>query len=547
MKSFAVFCLGVLTSYGAFAAGCDWATDTPPDDAKYKYFVARVYSDVSVADAQTKAEQEINGQICRLFGAETITASEFYSDATSASGTTRTQERCVGVRLEKFTKEKTGDERAGREYIACVKYKYAKSAYNAETIRIKKSGAAATITFNETMGDMGCAGAPLEITSSPTGAEIYINGKYRGDTPLKIGNVCRGQYKLKFVHDNYVAMEQQLIIPTATGKVSKTLTRATKKITISADDSRAKISVNGRNLGRTPATYTAKLGEIIKIEASADGTNPEIREIKVDKYSEDKVKLNLTKKLVKLDFSGWQRQNPGWHIYIDGHEIDTITKISPDESHRLRFTKDGFRSVSDTYSHSPTDKVIYFDRSYNFVPVKSMARTSGVNIDWLSGVGGTYMSADTGNGAESGIGATLDALALRLRTDAFYARFAAGYNWVKVSSDYADISSGLRSDINLGLNLGDNMSLFGIVGGGNLEIKCQQINEKDFSGNKWNWFHGLGLEYNLKNWPVSVRLTYTTSSVDLWNKFYVGTENTKIQQIGLSFNLNWSALIRMAQ
>ncbi len=547
MKSFAVFCLGVLTSYGAFAAGCDWATETPPDDAKYKYFVARVYSETSIADAQANAEQEINNQICRLFGAETITASEFYSDATSTSGTSRTQERCVGVRLEKFTKEKTGDERAGREYIACVKYKYAKSAYDAETARIKKSSTAATMTFNETMGDMGCTGAPLEITSTPTGTEIYINGKYRGDTPLKIGNVCRGQHKLKFVHDNYVATEQQLIIPTATGKVSKTLTRATKKITISADDSRAKISVNGRDLGRSPATYTAKLGETIKIEASADGTNPEIREIKVDKYSDDKVKLNLTQKHVKLDFSGWQRQNPGWRIYIDGHEIDTITKISPDESHRLRFTKDGFRSVSDTYSHRPTDKVVYFDRSYNFVPVKSMARTAGLNIDAFSGIGATYISTDTGGGAKSGIGATFDAFALRLRTDAFYARVAAGYDWAKVSNDYPDISTGLRGDMNLGINLGDSISLFGIVGGGNLKIERQQINEKDFSGNKWNWFHGLGLEYNLKNWPVSMRLTYTTSSVDLWNKFYVGTENTKIQQIGLSFNLNWSALVRMTQ
>lgn len=547
MKRFAVFCLGVLTSYGALAAGCDWATETPPDDAKYKYFVARVYSDISASDAQAKAEQEINNQICRLFGAETATSSEFYSDTTSAQVTSRTQERCIGVHLEKFTKEKTGDERIGHEYIACVKYKYAKSAYNAENTRIKKSGTTATITFNETMGDMGCAGAPLEITSKPTGAEIYINGKYRGDTPLKIGNVCRGQHKLKFVHDNYVATEQQLIIPTATGKVSKTLTRATKKITITADDSRAKISVNGRDLGRTPTTYTAKLGETIKIEASADGTNPEIREIKIDKYSEDKFKLNLTKKLVKLDFSGWQRQNPGWRIYLDGHEIDTITKIEPDKSHQLRFTKDGFRSVSDTYSHSPTDKVVYFDRSYNFVPVKSMARTSGINIDGLSGIGGTYISADTGNGAESGIGATFDALALRLRANAFYARVSVGYDWAKVSNNNADISTGLRSDINLGINLGDNLSVFGIVGGGLLNIDRSSINNKDFSGNKWNGFHGLGLEYNLKNRPFSVRLTYTTTSVDLWNKFYVGTENTKIQQIGLSFNLNWSALVRMAQ
>lgn len=51
MKCFAVFCLGILMSDAAIAAGCDWATDTPADDANYKYFVARVYSDISASDA----------------------------------------------------------------------------------------------------------------------------------------------------------------------------------------------------------------------------------------------------------------------------------------------------------------------------------------------------------------------------------------------------------------------------------------------------------------------------------------------------------------
>jgi len=63
MKKILFALTGVVLSVSSYAADCEWATDTPADDSKYKYFVARVFSEESVADAQAKAEQEINSQI----------------------------------------------------------------------------------------------------------------------------------------------------------------------------------------------------------------------------------------------------------------------------------------------------------------------------------------------------------------------------------------------------------------------------------------------------------------------------------------------------
>lgn len=547
MKRFAISCLGVLVSYGAMAAGCDWATDTPPDDAKYKYFVARVYSDVGAADAQAKAEQEINSQICRLFGAETVTSSEFYSDTTSAQATSRTQERCVGVRLENFTKEKTGDDKKGREYIACVKYKYAISAYNKEKSRIA-SQKDAPIAFNDAAGDSGCAGAPIQITSTPSGAEVYIAGKYRGDTPLKIANVCRGTHKLEILHDNYVGATETLIIPNSTGKITKTLKRATREIKITADYPRATIKVNGVALGKSPVVHKAKMGDTLNIEASADGTNTAIRQVVVDKYSDGTIKLSLDKKPVKLDFSGWQRKNPGWTIHVDGQQIDTIGKITPEQSHSLKFTRDGFRTVRDSYSHAPTDSVVYFDKNYTFVPQKSLSRTSGTELNLLSGLGIAYFGTDVDDESKSSAGITADILALRMRTDMFYLRIAGGYDYAAISYDDIKLNDGLRFDANAGFNFGDRISAFGIAGYGLIDVKRPLLSDgNDYSGRSGYLFHGLGLEYNFKNWPASLRLTYTSASVDLWADHYVGRNNTKLQKIGLSFNLNWSALAQMAQ
>ncbi len=543
MKRSVLFCLGIFLSGNAFA-GCDWATTTPKDDANYKYFVARVYSQNNMSDAQAKAEQEINNQICRLFGAETVTSTEYYSDTTTATGTSRTNERCVGVRLQQFTKEKSDTERSGGEYIACVKYKYAQSAYKAEAKRIAKTPNDVIVGLNESIGDTNCPGAPVEFAIKPQDALIFIDGEPYGKVSL-IKNVCRGKHKLRITHDNYESVEEDLIVPLANGKITKTLKRATKTITIKASDPRATIKVNNKNIGKTPVKYTSNLGDTIKIEASADGAISAARTLLIDKYSDDKIVLDLDTKPVKLDFSGWKQQYPGWTIYVDGTKIDTYTKISPNESHDVKFTRDGFRTIRDTYSHSPTDKVVYFDKTYNTVPTKSMSRQNGLNLDLLSGIGGNYISANINNKTSSAIGLSFDALALRVRKDAFYSRIGLNYDLSSVSNNGFKISKGFNTDVNLGVNFSDYISVFGILGYEKLDITRPQINNKDFSGSTWDFYQGVGLEYNMQSWPCSIRLKYTTASVDLYKDFYIGDKNTRIHNIGLSFNINWFGLVRM--
>ena len=543
MKRSAVFCLGMFLSGNAFA-GCDWATTTPSDDANYKYFVARVYSQNSMSDAQAKAEQEINNQICRLFGAETITSTEYYSDTTTASGTSRTNERCVGVHLEQFTKDKSDTERSGKEYVACVKYKYSQKAYKKETARIVKNATSGAIAMNESIGDTNCPGSPVKFAITPSDAHIYIDGEHYGNVSL-IKNVCRGKHKLKITHDNYEPVEETLIIPLADGKITKTLKRASKIIKISASDPRAKIKVNGHEIS---GSYKGQLGETIKIEASADGMLSSTRTVVIDKYMEsDHIILDLDSKPVKLDFSGWKHQNPGWNIFVDGDKIDTYTTISPNDDHSIKFTKDGFRTIRDSYSHEPTDKVVFFDKTYNMVPTKSMHRKDGLNIDLLSGIGGDYVFADINDKKTQSAGVSIETLALRMRVNSFYGRFGLNYDLSSISNNGIKLSTGFNADTNIGVNLGDFVSLFGIIGYGQFNVKRPSINDKDFSGTKWDFYRGIGLEYNMKNVPWSVRLTYKTSSVDLYNDFYVGDKNVAIHQIGLSLNLNWSALFRMSE
>jgi len=43
----------------------------------------------------------------------------------------------------------------------------------------------------------------LEIRTNPSGAEVWLNGRYQGTTPLVIGGLSAGTYRLRISHDGY--------------------------------------------------------------------------------------------------------------------------------------------------------------------------------------------------------------------------------------------------------------------------------------------------------------------------------------------------------
>ncbi|MCK4260650.1 MAG: PEGA domain-containing protein [Halanaerobiales bacterium] len=56
----------------------------------------------------------------------------------------------------------------------------------------------------------------LNITSEPTGADVYINGEYKGQTPLYIGGVVtgleKGEYTILFEKEGYESIEKSIIV-----------------------------------------------------------------------------------------------------------------------------------------------------------------------------------------------------------------------------------------------------------------------------------------------------------------------------------------------
>jgi hypothetical protein len=114
----------------------------------------------------------------------------------------------------------------------------------------------------------------ISISSSPSGAAIYLNGIYKGTTPKTISSVEVGSHTIKLEKYGYEAVTRTVTVRAGeTTNTSETLThlaQETGSISISSSPSGADIYLNGVYNGTTPATIT--------------GVPPGAHTLKLEKY-----------------------------------------------------------------------------------------------------------------------------------------------------------------------------------------------------------------------------------------------------------------------
>lgn len=511
MKRSAIFCLGILVSSNA-VAGCDWATTTPPDDSNYKYLVAKSYSDVNASDAANKAERDIDNQVGRLFGTSLNVQSDFYSDETTSAGTTRSYERSIGtITLKGLERQKSDVSRESGGWVGCVQYRYSQKEFKQEKQRLAKlpQSALTNVVFNESVGDTTCNGSPVEIITTPTKAFITIdNGKYQGETPIKFGNVCNGKHSLEITKENYADVNETLIVPNS-GKITKTLKRDTKNIKIRTTLGNSRIFINDIDYGKEPVTFKAELGIDQKITAKNSEAVDITRMLSFSKYSEPEYLVNMEKMPGKIDFSAFRVRNPDVKITVDGKTITgkTTGELSSDDDHKIVFSKDGFFDINKSLSINGGETTYYPSKALEF------SKTPDFIAEFLFGAG-LSVGSDI-------IGANLD-LGGDLKYNLLYLGAGIQYNHIylpeaKMNFDYkfdyaystfinphsANIKLHYYEILysNLGFNIGNNLSVFGIGTLGTLQVasdgsKTTASSLKVNNNNKLVFRYGVGLQYS---------------------------------------------------
>ena len=163
----------------------------------------------------------------------------------------------------------------------------------------------------------------ISVTSTPSYAEVYVDGVHRGQTPLPLSNIKVGKHTIKVTKKDYYDWSRTVQVKSNTAAyVSARLEPIPKtgSIYINSTPSNAKAYLEGAYRGRTPLTISnLEVGEY-QIRISKDGY--------YDWYSTVQIKQNITAQvfaqLEPMTGSLYVTSSPRYaRVFLDGIERGT--------------------------------------------------------------------------------------------------------------------------------------------------------------------------------------------------------------------------------
>lgn len=145
-----------------------------------------------------------------------------------------------------------GDVTVGEHQIKATKNDY----YDwSETVTVRSNR---TTTVLARLNRIPRTGS-ISVTSSPSHARVFLDGEYRGRTPLTIRNVRVGEYQIKVSKEGYHDWSQAIRVRSnVTKRVFATLEHIprTGSISVNSSPRHARVFVDGIERGTTPLTIT---------------------------------------------------------------------------------------------------------------------------------------------------------------------------------------------------------------------------------------------------------------------------------------------------
>ena len=97
--------------------------------------------------------------------------------------------------------------------------------------------------------------AVLKVESEPTGASLFVNGEFRGTTPVEIGNLRAGKHLLRLTLFHHRSWQQEVLVTEGGKRVDAILEyRKGGKLAVKSEPAGATVYVDGDPKGVTPMT-----------------------------------------------------------------------------------------------------------------------------------------------------------------------------------------------------------------------------------------------------------------------------------------------------
>ena len=207
----------------------------------------------------------------------------------------------------------------------------------------------------------------LYVSSNPQGANVYLNGKYYGVTPMTIGSLLPNTYTLELTKSGYYDWKNSVRIyanqeTTVSKSLEKIAVPTTGTLSVTSNPSFASITVDGVSYGVTDPAYPLIINGIAAgrhtVRAELEGYNDETTSVSVIAGASTPVSFSLTPVTPDTSTASVEvASDPaGAQVYIDnlyrGITPVTVENLAPGE-HTLKPTLTGYTDLTTSGTLSP--------------------------------------------------------------------------------------------------------------------------------------------------------------------------------------------------
>ncbi len=138
--------------------------------------------------------------------------------------------------------------------------------------------------------------AQLDVTSSPDGAEVRINGILAGDTPIRIEEVQAGEADVKVSKRGYKPYQARMTFEaTKPYKINAELEALPSGLTVMTTPEGARIQIDNKVVGQSPITLENLKEGPLEVTASLEGYDTVTKNIYLEPDINDSVEFTLAK------------------------------------------------------------------------------------------------------------------------------------------------------------------------------------------------------------------------------------------------------------
>jgi hypothetical protein len=336
-------------------------------DGNYRYYVGR---GTAKTDAEAFGEARRDAQVQAVrenYG----TTAQIELRALEDSRTTRTlksvDEVFPKVSFLGFEQVENYQEKQSQQVEVWSLFRYSKVTIQKEKLRLARDpGSEVPIEISESGNAawVRTKGA-LEVFSSPGAAEVFIDNKRYGVTPLRLlGVLDPGVHSLKLDHPEFAVHSEPFQLQAGRKlTLQKNLRKALGHLSISTSPSGARVSIEGHPAGLSPVKlFPVSAGKPVLVEISSDTASPLRTEVTVPRERHESRHYNLEKHTARADLRANEGPSPASEAPADSglpqisSESNRVPNENLDSKAPFSFERSiyNFSLIPAGYSSSPT-------------------------------------------------------------------------------------------------------------------------------------------------------------------------------------------------